>query len=56
MEQIHAALYQKALDNLGQQEEMDYYVCSVSGYTCENKPLDKCPVCQSVAKAFFKVA
>jgi rubrerythrin len=56
VEQIHAALYQKALDNLGKQEEIDYYVCSVCGYTCENEPPDKCPVCQSVAKAFFKVA
>ncbi|RPI76873.1 MAG: rubrerythrin family protein [Desulfobacteraceae bacterium] len=55
VEKIHAALYQKALDNLGNQKASDYYVCSVCGYTCENEAPDTCPVCQSKAKAFSKV-
>lgn len=55
VEKIHAALYQKALENIGNQKPMDYYVCSVCGYTCENEPPDSCPVCQSKAKAFNKV-
>lgn len=55
VEKIHAALYQKALDGLDRLEEVDYYVCSVCGYTCEDHPPDKCPVCNAVAKAFFKV-
>jgi len=55
VEKIHAALYQKALENLGNPEPIDYYVCSVCGYTCENEPPDTCPVCQSKAKAFSKV-
>ena len=55
VEQIHANLYQKALDNLDSLETVDYHVCSVCGYTCENEPPDKCPVCGSAAKAFFKV-
>ncbi len=55
VEKIHAGLYQKALDNLGNPEEADYYVCSVCGYTCENEPPDSCPVCKAKAKAFFKV-
>ena len=55
VEKIHAALYQKALDNLDRLEAADYYVCSVCGYTCENEPPDTCPVCQAKAKAFFKV-
>lgn len=54
VEQIHAALYQKVLDNLENAEAADYYVCSVCGYTCENEPPDSCPVCNSKAKAFFK--
>jgi rubrerythrin len=37
VEKVHAALYQKALDNLDSLEEVDYYVCSVCGYTCENE-------------------
>lgn len=56
VEKIHAELYQKALDNLDNLEEVDYYVCSVCGYTCEKEPPDKCPVCGSKSKAFFKVA
>jgi len=55
VEEIHANLYQKALDNLGKPETVDYYVCSVCGYTCENEPPDTCPVCGSKAKAFSKV-
>ena len=55
VEKIHAALYQKVLDNLDQLEAADYYVCSVCGYTCENEPPDECPVCRSKAKAFSEV-
>jgi len=56
VEEVHANLYQKALDNIEGLEEVDYYVCSVCGYTCENEPPDKCPVCNAVSKAFFKVS
>jgi len=55
VEKVHAELYQKALENLGSLEEVDYYVCSVCGYTCENEPPDNCPVCSSKVKVFFKV-
>jgi rubrerythrin len=55
VEKVHADLYQKALDNLENLEDADYYVCSVCGYTCENEPPDSCPVCGSKAKAFSKV-
>lgn len=55
VEKIHAKLYQEALDNTGNQEDVDYYVCSVCGYTCEEEPPDTCPVCGAKAKAFFKV-
>lgn len=56
VEKVHAALYQKALDNVAHMEETDYYVCSVCGYTCENEAPDTCPVCKAKAKAFSKVA
>ena len=55
VEKVHAALYQKALDNMSGLEAVDYYVCSVCGYTCEKEPPEKCPVCKSNAKAFYKV-
>ncbi len=55
VEKVHANLYQKAMDNLGSLEEVDYYVCSVCGYTCESEAPDTCPVCKAKASAFFKV-
>lgn len=55
VEKVHAELYQKALDNLKSLPDVDYYVCSVCGYTCEKEPPDSCPVCKAKSKAFFKV-
>jgi len=55
VEKVHADLYTKALENLDNQQDVDYYVCNVCGYTCENEPPDECPVCKAKAKAFFKV-
>jgi rubrerythrin len=55
VEKVHANLYEKALNNMENLEETDYYVCSVCGYTCEGEAPDECPVCKSKAKAFFKV-
>ena len=55
VEEVHANLYQKALDSLGNSKAVDYYVCSVCGYTCEDGPPETCPVCGSKAKAFSKV-
>ncbi len=56
VEKVHAGLYEKALANLDKkQADVDYYVCSVCGYTSENEPPDKCPVCGAGAKAFSKV-
>jgi rubrerythrin len=55
VEEVHAELYTKALDNLGSLAEVDYWVCNVCGYTCESEPPDVCPVCKAKKKAFFKV-
>ena len=54
VEKVHAALYQNALGKLDHLDEVDYYVCSVCGYTCEKGAPDTCPVCGARAKAFFK--
>jgi rubrerythrin len=56
VEKIHAALYQNALDNLDKKDDVDYYVCSVCGYTCESEAPDKCPVCNAASKAFSKTS
>src|SRR3989304_3852320 len=56
VEKIHAALYHKAAEKMDKLEEVDYYVCSVCGYTCEKDAPDNCPVCAANKKAFFKVS
>ncbi|MFO7709459.1 MAG: rubrerythrin family protein [Desulfobacterales bacterium] len=56
VEKVHAALYRKALDHLGKgATAVDYYVCSVCGYTCESEAPEECPVCKAKKKAFRKV-
>jgi len=54
VEKIHAALYQKALENLGKNTTVDYYVCSVCGYTAEGEAPDECPVCKAKKQVFKK--
>lgn len=55
VEKIHAELYKKALENLGKNPEVDYYVCQVCGNTVEGEPPDKCPICGAPKKMFKKV-
>ena len=51
VEKEHAALYQKALDNLENMEECDYYICSVCGHTHEKEAPETCPVCGTPGEA-----
>jgi rubrerythrin len=55
VEKVHAALYEKAIKNLGKSVEADYYVCQVCGYTAEGEAPDECPVCKAKKQAFKKV-
>lgn len=56
VEKVHAALYQKAIDNLGlNTAAVDYYVCKLCGNTVEGAPHSPCAVCQALPAAFFKV-
>lgn len=55
VEKVHAGLYEKAIENPDALEEVDYYVCSVCGFTCEKEPPEKCPVCGATPKAFNKI-
>jgi rubrerythrin len=56
VEKIHADLYQKALNNLGKNESVDYYVCQVCGNTVEKAAPDKCPICGASKSQFTKVS
>jgi len=55
VEKVHAALYRKALENLGSNPETDYYICNVCGYTAEGEAPDECPVCKAKKAAFKKI-
>lgn len=55
VEKIHAELYRKALENLGKNPDVDYYVCQVCGNTVEGKAPDECPICGAKKDAFKKV-
>lgn len=55
VEKIHAGLYKKALENIGNNPEVDYYVCQVCGNTVENEAPDECPICGAKKQAFRKV-
>ena len=55
VEKLHAALYKKALENLGRNADADYYVCTVCGNTVEGEAPDECPVCKAKKQAFKKV-
>ena len=55
VEKIHAEFYKKALENIGKNLVVDYYVCQVCGNTVENEPPDECPVCGAKKKMFKKV-
>ena len=55
VEKIHAGLYQKALANLDKKtEDVDYYVCSVCGYTCEDDPPREVPGVQQRRQGIFQ--
>jgi rubrerythrin len=55
VEEVHAGLYQKMLDNLENAEAVDYYVCMVCGHTLEGEPQGPCEVCGAAPKAFKKI-
>jgi rubrerythrin len=55
VEKIHAELYKKALENLGKNPEVDYYVCKGCGNTVEHEAPEKCPVCGAPKKMFKKI-
>ncbi|MCW4024328.1 MAG: rubrerythrin family protein [Candidatus Bathyarchaeota archaeon] len=58
VEQMHAELYQKALDALKNKTPIakaDYYVCPVCGATFEGTAPDRCPICGAPQKSFKKI-
>lgn len=52
-EEVHARLYQEALENLDQTEEVFYYLCPVCGNIEKFRP-DKCSICNVSGEKFIK--
>ena len=55
VEEIHAELYQKALDSIGENIEAIYYVCNFCGNTVEKEAPDICPICGAPKVEFKKI-
>ena len=55
VEAIHAELYQKYMDNLGNNVDTPIFVCQVCGNTVESAPPDKCPVCGNPKEMFNEI-
>lgn len=53
VEDIHAKLYKEAMDDLLEERETAYYVCTVCGYVSDGGVPDQCPIC-GVAKGKFE--
>jgi len=53
-EKVHADHYEKLLDNLGENDDLDFYLCTVCG-NVENEPVERCPICGAGWKAFKEV-
>ncbi|MDD4772156.1 MAG: rubrerythrin family protein [Eubacteriales bacterium] len=52
-EEVHAKLYTEALENLGAEGEVFYYLCPVCG-NIEKAVPDKCPICGVPGSKFIK--
>ncbi len=52
-EQVHAKLYQEALDTIDSDEEVSFYLCPVCG-NIEKAVPDKCSICGVPGKMFIK--
>jgi rubrerythrin len=55
VEEIHAGLYENALENLGNNVESIYYVCNYCGNTVEKEAPELCPICGAPEKEFKKI-
>lgn len=55
VEEEHAALYRQALEALGNNDPVEYYVCGNCGHVHVNMAPEKCPVCGYPQKWFGKV-
>jgi len=56
VEEEHANLYKRALNDVIAQRSTEYYVCKVCGHVAEREPPEKCPICGANKTAFERVS
>jgi rubrerythrin len=56
VENRHAELYKKAMNDMLSDRETTYYVCQVCGYVSEDEAPEKCPVCSAVKEKFKRIS
>ena len=52
VEERHAELYKKMLNDMMEGREIDYFVCQICGYISEDTVPENCPVCDAVSSKF----
>jgi rubrerythrin len=55
VEDRHAELYKKAMNDMLSERETIYYVCQVCGYVAEDEAPQNCPVCGAVKGEFKRI-
>ena len=55
VEDRHAELYKKAMNDMLADRQTEYYVCQVCGYINEDEAPEKCPICGAVKSKFKRV-
>jgi rubrerythrin len=53
-EEVHAKLYKEALDGIGKDTGVAYYLCPVCGYIEKGSVPDTCPICKVKGSSFKK--
>ena len=56
VEKGHVALCQKALDNLENEKDVEYYVCRHCGNVVEKILPDSCPICNSTKSMYLEIS
>ncbi len=54
-EKVHGNLLSRLLEQLGQEKESDYFVCSVCGHTVAGNAPDRCPHCGASSEKFKQI-
>ena len=52
VEERHAELYKKMLNDMMDGRETGYFVCQICGYISEDTVPENCPVCDAVSSRF----